>query len=49
MNEEMTLFMRDKELLSRRLEGQFVGDRYLLTCEIECLENIAETREFSLG
>lgn len=49
MNEEMTLFVRDKELLSRRLEGQFVGDRYLLTCEIECLENIAETREFSLG
>ncbi len=49
MNEELALFLRDKELLSRRLEGRFDGDRYLLTCEIECLENIAVVQEFSLG
>lgn len=49
MNEKLALFLQDKELLSRRLEGRFVGDRYMLTCEIECLENIAATQEFLLG
>ena len=49
MNEELALLLRDKELVSRRLDGHFDGDRYLLTCEIECLENIAATREFSVG
>lgn len=49
MNEELCLFLRDKELLSKRLSGAFVGDTYVLTCEMECLENIAVTQEFSVG
>ena len=49
MNESLSLFLRDKELLSKRLSGAFVGDTYVLTCEMECLENIAATQEFSVG
>lgn len=49
MNEELTQFLQDKELLARRLHGSFDGEQYTLTCELECLENIAVTQEFSLG
>lgn len=47
MNARLAVFLQDKELLSKRLTGAFDGDFYVITCEIECLENIAVVQEFS--
>lgn len=48
MNDDLSQFLQDKELLSKSLHGSFDGQKYILTCELECLENIAAAQEFSL-
>lgn len=49
LQEELILLLQDKELLSKKVEGRFDGEEYVLTCTLETLENIACTQEFSVN
>ena len=47
LQEEMLPLLQNKELFSKKIEGRFEGQEYVLTCTLETLENIAFTQEFS--
>ncbi len=49
MEERLMRELADGELLRRRYSGAFVGEEYILTCEVECIRNIAVTSEFGIG
>ena len=43
---ELALALKEGELLCKKTYGSFTEDSYVLVCEVECLENIAELVEF---
>ena len=45
LGEEMSLALGNAEILNKHLYGSFTKDGYLLSCDVECLMNIAVTQE----
>ncbi len=47
LHAEMARALQDGELLTKTIQGSFTDDAYTLICEVECIENIAKTVEFT--
>lgn len=45
-HKDITEWLKNNELVAKKVEGEFTNDGFSLTCEITYIENIAETIEF---
>lgn len=49
LNEELYTALEGAEILKKHMYGNFTKDGYVLTCDVECLMNIAVTQEVITG
>ena len=46
--DQMEEEMKDASLVGKKISGELVGDKYILSCRAECIENIAVVKEIEI-